>query len=280
VTDSGHVQGKDSLSEAHDFMSSYGRSHNWGNQKDSFDRVTKGSSNSEIASKASSVSAAYTQAASVSQEARTSYDKSQRYEEAALLRDSSGVSIGENLSQPFVNYVNAEQRKLAAGGVASTWNPTRGLASTPDQRAEQAFYEKGFIAAERDRIASGVEPSLVAPTAAGISRPSANTQTKVRAVAEGGIAALQARGLPFDASVPTAETVQEGRNGVGSILQYEANRVGGVVNSRATEFNRVKKSISPNPQETLDRIVGPQPTISEAFYRGVVETLSPSKSKK
>ncbi len=250
--ETGSASGSDSLGQTQDFLSQFARSHNWGEQREAFNRAVHNTSNGSLASKADSISASYSSAASVSQEARKSYDEAQRFETAASLRDSNGVSVAENLSQPFVNFVLGEQRKLAATGIQPDWNPTRGQATTPNQRAEQTFYVGQFVKAEEARIREGAEPSFaLTPSPAGIARPSANSQAKVQSIGEDGQAAIGRRGLPGIGDVEG--TIDDTRRGIAARRQYEAERVGGYINSRATEFNRVKGTLSPQPKETLRR---------------------------
>lgn len=251
VTDSGSASGSDSLSKAQDFLASFGRQHNWGQQKESFDRATHNTSNSDLKSKADTVSASYSRAASVGQEARQSYETAQRFEEAASLRDSNGVSITENESQRFQNFAMGEVRKLTAMGIPHEWNPTR-QATSPGEIAERDHYIREFTQARMEQIKDGVEPSMIEPTPAGMSRPGANTQTKVHQLSDDGIAAVRARGLPVGPDI-------EGRIGgdrweVAAGVQANADRIGAYVNRRATEFNRVQKTLSPNPNTTMDNV--------------------------
>jgi len=260
---SGQISGSNSLSEAKDFLSSFARSNNWSQQKDAFDKVVQNASNSDIASKAASVSAAYTRANSVSEEARTAYDTSQRLEEAASLRRNESASVSENDSQRFVQFVQRQQAIIAAGGGRPTWNPTRELATTPEQRAEQAYYVTKFIAAENDRIAAGVEPSLVGPTPAGIVRPSANTQVKIRNLAASEAASADSRGLPRNENVPTAaENYEVNRARVGAV-SAGATMVEERVDSRQKAFAKVTPTLSPQPQTTLDNVKKANPVTDE-----------------
>ena len=254
VTESGSVSGSDSLSEAKDFLDQYGRSHSWGTQKDAFDKIAQSSSNTALASKARTVSETYNKANGVAQEARTAYDQSRRYEEAASLRDSEGVSVAGNLSQRYVRYVAGEQARLAAGGVRSTYNPTRGLALSPDDRNEEAYYIKRFVAAERDRIGAGVEPQLVAPTPAGLIRPAASTQSKIHALATGGEAAIDGRPMPVSPNVPSAATVYAVNRARVGAEATGAERVEERVDAREKAFAKVTPTLSPQPQTTLDNV--------------------------
>ena len=250
-TDTGAASGSDSLSKAQDFLASFGRQHNWGQQKESFDRATHNTSNSDLKSRADTVSASYSRAATVGQEARQSYETAQRFEEAASLRDSNGVSITENESQRFQNFAMGEVRKLTAMGIPHEWNPTR-QATAPGEIAERDHYIREFTRARMEQIKAGVEPSMIEPTPAGLSRPGANTQTKINQLSDDGTAAVRARGLPVGPDIEGR--IDADRWEVTAGVQANADRIGGYVNRRATEFNRVQKSISPNPKETLDRV--------------------------
>jgi conjugal transfer mating pair stabilization protein TraG len=120
-TTTGTASGTNGLSEAKDFLEQQAKSQNWGQQRDSFYRATGNSSSSELAARSASLSASYSRANSVAQEARTAYETANRLEDAASLRDSNGVSLSENLTQPFVNFVLGEQRTMP--GITPDWNP-------------------------------------------------------------------------------------------------------------------------------------------------------------
>ena len=250
---SGDARASYNVGKAKDILTTYGRTNNLNDQRENFDRAVHNTSDSSITSKADTVSASYTRAASVSQEARTSYDQSQRFEQAASLRDSSGVSVAENASQRFVNYVLAEQGKLSAMGIQTSWNPTRGQAVTPDQLSEQGFYVRKFVQAENERIASGVEPSLVEPSPAGIVRPTGNTQSKIQNMGEAGIAAMHSRGLPAAPGGTSAGELNERRTNFDASYAAGRRDVGGIIDAGEKELEPVGSRLSSDPGETLRR---------------------------
>jgi hypothetical protein len=144
---------------------------------------------------------------------------------------------------------------------------------TPNERAERDFLVGEFSKDLMEQIRSGVEPQMMVPTPAGISRPSANTQTKVHQLSEDGVAAVRARGLPVGPDIEGRIDDDRGEVAVG--VQANANRIGGYVNRRATEFNRVQKTLSPNPKETLDNIDSANPTYVEDRVKAGVKSLWP-----
>lgn len=200
------------------------------------------------------MSASYTKAESVANEARTSYETAERLENAASLRDSNGVSLSENLTQPFVNFVLAEQRAMP--GIAPDWNPTRGQAVTPAEIAERDFYIAEFIKAEQAKVVAGIEPSFVEPTPAGIARPSANTQARVRMAGASGIEQIEQTPLPVDGDLRSRADIDEVRGHRRETVAAGGRSVGGAVERREAAFDRVISTISPNPQETLDNVLG------------------------
>ena len=250
---SGDARASYNVGKAQDILTTYARTNNLNEQRENFDRAVHNTSDSSITSKADSVNASYTRAASVSQEARTSYDQSQRFEKAASLRDSSGVSVAENASQRFVNYVLAEQGKLSAMGIQTSWNPTRGQAVTPDQVSEQSFYVRKFVEAENARVASGVEPSLVEPSPAGIVRPTGNTQSKIQNMGEEGIAAMHSRGLPAAPGGTSAGDLNKRRTNFDANYAEGRRDVGGIVDVGEKELEPVGRGLSSDPKETLRR---------------------------
>ena len=279
VTDGAGASGTDSLSEAKDFLQQYGKTHNWGQQKDAFDRVTQTSSNSDLSSQARSVSAAYTKANSIAREARTAYDEAQRYETAAGLRETSGASVSQNLSQQFVDYVHRQQAILrSTGGAPPVYNPTRGLASTPEAQREEAYFIKGFVAEQNAKIKAGVEPSLVQPTSAGIVGPSASTQSKIATIGTGSMASVEVRGLPANPNVPTAAqvyTVNQARVGAADAGIAKVNER---VDSRDRAFQKVTPTLSPEPEKTLENVMGKDDRwLGRKLWDGAKEAYLPEK---
>ena len=257
-TSSSTTTGTADVGKAREILASAAESKDFRDQRDDFNRAVRSTGDSSILAKANTASAAYTQAATRSQEARTSYDEAQRFEKAASLRDSEGVSVSGNLSQRFVEYVHGEQRKLAAGGAyadgTKPWNPTRELASTADEQQQQAFFIRGFIQSERARVSAGVEPSLVSPTPAGIVRPSANAQSKIHPVSVGSVSSTG--GIPATAG-PVGGSLDAGRAAFSR--EFASGRaVGGQVIERgAGDLRTVTRGVSTDPRKTV-RSVGPK----------------------
>jgi hypothetical protein len=224
------------------------------------------------------VSASYTKAESVTNEARTSYETAERLENAASLRDSNGVSLSENLTQPFVNFVLAEQRAMP--GIAPDWNPTRGQAVTPSEVAERDFYIAEFIKAEQARVVAGIEPSFVEPTPAGIARPSANTQARVRMAGASGIEQIEQTLLPVDGDLRSRADIDEVRGDRRETVAAGGRSVGSAVKHREEAFERVRPSITPNPKETLDNVIGKDDrSYLDKLGDGLNDAFGPDKSK-
>ena len=253
-TTTGTATGSNSLSEARDFLEQQSKTQNWGQQRDSFIRATGNSSSSDLAARSASVSASYTKADSVAQEARTSFETANRLEDAASLRDSNGVSLNENLTQPFVNFVLGEQRAMP--GITPGWNPTRGQAITKDEVAERDFYITEFIKSEEAKIRAGVEPSFAEPTPAGIARPSANTQAQVARIGASGIEAVSATPVPLSDDLRSRDQIDDVRDDRRELVGVGGRYVSGGVERREEAFERVRPTITPNPQETLDNVMG------------------------
>lgn len=253
-TTTGTAAGTNSLSEAKDFLEQQARSQNWAQQRDSFFRSSANTSSSELAARSTSMSASYTKANAVAEEARTAYETALRLENAASLRDSNGVSMAENLTQPFVNFVLREQRAMP--GITPDWNPTRGQAVTPNEIAERDFYIAEFIKAEKEKVVAGVEPSFVEPSPAGIARPSANSQANVRRVGAQGIEQVASTPLPVSRDLRSRDDIDALRQDRTTIVGAGGRYVGGAVERREEAFDRVRPNISPNPQETLNNVIG------------------------
>jgi conjugal transfer mating pair stabilization protein TraG len=253
-TTTGTATGTNGLSEAKDFLEQQSRSQNWGQQRDSFFRATANSSSSDIAARSASLSASYSRANSVAEEARTAYETANRLENAASLRDSNGVSLAENLTQPFVNFVLAEQRAMP--GITPDWNPTRGQATTPAEIAERDFYIAEFVKSEEAKIRAGVEPSFVEPTPAGIARPSANTQSQVGRLGAAAVADVGSTPVPEADDLRSRGDIDALRDDRGGTVAAGGRYVGGALDRREEAFERVRPTITPNPQETLDNAIG------------------------
>lgn len=176
-----------SLANAKDYLDGVSRSQNWASTSGAYHRIAETSRDERVASLARSMTASYTQAQGLTRESRVSEETAQRFEEAASLRRSEGLSTSENLNQPFVNYVLDQQRQAtsATGGqlVPQTWNPTRGVAVTPQERAEQAMWMERFTKSETDRIREGVADDLVDPAPANLVVPRMTTPGTVQAQA-------------------------------------------------------------------------------------------------
>lgn len=267
----------DSLSEARDILSNIAKSENWSDQRDSFLRASKNTSNSSLRSRADNVGSSLSRANSSAQEARRSYEEASRFDRASSLRDSSGVSLSENLSQPFFEYVQREQERTGPHGVSHAWNVSRGIARTPDEIAERDFYIQKFIKQREDLVRSGVEPELLAPVPAGISRPGASTQAGIRKLYE-----HQSGSVPGDGAIGPAPTsdYQLGRarsDRVGTVEKagaYVDDRLG----AREEAFKVPASKLSQTPAETIknvDRAVDKQHPRNwvERQVDGVADTL-------
>ena len=275
-TSSGQASANDSLSEVKDFLQNQSKTQNWGEQRDSFYRATANSSSSDLAARSASLSASYARANSVAQEARTSFETAHRLESAANLRDSNGVSLAENLTQPFVNFVLGEQRRMP--GITAAWNPTRGQAITPDEVAERDFYIAEFIKAEEAKVRAGVEPSFVEPVPAGIVRPSANLQAQVARIGVEGLAAVSATPVPVNPNVRTTAEIDGLRDDRRDLVGAGGRHVGGTLERRGKAFERIKPAISPNPQETLDNVLGKDDrSYAKKTWEGIKQVLGPDE---
>ena len=199
--------------------------------------------------------------------------------DTASLRDSNGVSLSENLTQPFVNFVLAEQRAMP--GIAPDWNPTRGQAVTPAEVAERDFYIAEFIKAEQAKIVAGIEPSFVEPTPAGIARPSANTQARVRIAGASGIEQIEQTPLPVDGDLRSRADIDEVRGDRRETVAAGGRSVGGTVERREEAFERVRPTITPNPQETLENVIGKDDRgITETTIEGIRDVFGSQSPKR
>lgn len=169
------------LSEGRQYLSQLGASQGWNDSRDAFMRSSASSNRQDIASRVSGMSTALNKSQGLSREATRYYDEGHRLERASSLTDSNGVSVSDNLSQEFVNYVLGEQQRLGAMGIQPAWNPTRNMPNTPEEVREKDFYMDRFIDSKAEQIRNGVGP-MEQPTSAGIIHPSVNTQAGVAAV--------------------------------------------------------------------------------------------------
>lgn len=183
VTGSRALSGTTSASRQADsadqFLQQLAESQDWATSMDAFRRASVGSSRQDISAAASGMSSSFERTNTLTRQAVESFERARRYEEAATLRDSSGVSMAENVTQEFVEYVLREQSKMPGGIGGFAWNPTRGLPRTPEETREKDFWVGTFFREKAARIAAGVEDRLVRPTPAGIMAPSANTQVSI-----------------------------------------------------------------------------------------------------
>ena len=253
--DTKSLSADNSLSQARDYLETVSQNQNWADQRDAFNRASASSSRSDISSRADAVSTAFTKSKTLSEEARESYDTGQRLENAATLRDSTGASLSENLSQEFVNFVMREQRQMP--GMRPTWNPSRGMPQTSEQVAEKDAYMRVFVARKEEAIRSGVEDQLIEPSPAQIYRPSVNRQAGVSAAAAADAANIP--GAPSEGGTAVPLRSGDGLTAIRTERDLAVESVGvepfvgGRLHQREGEATRVKPSISNNPQDTMDR---------------------------
>lgn len=271
-TEGGSIGADNSLSAAKDYLEQVSRQQNWADQRDAFMRSSASSSEVDVRANAEALSSSLTNSNSLSREAREAYEASQRFEEAASLRDSNGISVGENLTQDFVNFVLHEQRRMP--GVVPDWNPTRGMPQTADQKKEAGWYMEQFIEQRREQIETGISPALAEPTVAGVIGPSVNSQAGIDRAAAAGRASIPSdRG---ETAVPLRSTEHLGLIRAGRDQQVETigdhPGVGGRLAHRESEADRVGNSITNNPKDTLDGLRS-QADISDGNFiqRGVAE---------
>lgn len=170
------------LSSAQDFVEQLARTNNWSSQRESFNRAVQTSSNSDIRSLGQTVTTSYNEAQSLERQSRDYHEQSGRYEEQASLAERAGVSVGENLSQRFMDFVANEQTKQHWQRFA--WKPmTHGDASTPEQIAERDYWIDRFLVKYEDDLKNGIVPSLEDVGPAQIVRPGVSTQAGLRKAA-------------------------------------------------------------------------------------------------
>lgn len=178
-----------------------------------------------------------------------------------------------------MNFVLAEQRAMP--GIAPDWNPTRGQAVTPAEVAERDFYIAEFIKAEQAKIVAGIEPSFVEPTPAGIARPSANTQARVRIAGASGIEQIEQTPLPVDGDLRSRADIDEVRGDRRETVAAGGRSVGGTVERREEAFERVRPTITPNPQETLENVIGKDDRgITETTIEGIRDVFGSQSPKR
>jgi hypothetical protein len=165
-------------------------------------------------------------------------------------------------------------------GSRRTGIPTRGQAITPAKIAERDFYIGEFIKAEEAKIRAGVEPSFVEPSPAGIARPSANTQAQVARLGAGGIAQVGSTPVPVDAGLRSREQIDDLRGDRGEVVGAGGRYVGGALERREEAFERVRPTITPDPQQTLDNVIGKDDrSYLDKLGDGLNDAFGPDKSK-
>ena len=235
------------VGKANEILASVAKSANFNDQRDSFNRAVRSTGDSAITAKADTTTASYTQAASTTQEARKSYETSQRLEQAASLRRSNSVSVSENDSQEFAQFANREIAIQRAGGHTPAWRgPTTELAVTPQQLGEQSDLVQKFVAYKEQQIAAGVEPSLIAPSAGGIVRPSANAQSKIHPP----VGVVGSGGLPA-ATGPDGGPLDAGRAAFARDFQSSGQRGSGILEGGLKGLRRETSGVSNDPSLTL-----------------------------
>lgn len=251
-TESGSLSSAADISKAKDFLDNVSRTQNWSEARDSFWQAASRSSNGELSSKAQSISSSLTRAASLSREARQSYDNGQRLSESAQAVERDGISLSSNLSQEFVDYVLKEQATTPY--LHYTWNPTRGNPNTPQEQSEMSIFMDRFLSDRIERIKKGFDDQSVSATPAGLEGPSANSQAGVAQLGAKWATDPSSRALP-DSGAPTEALVEGGRAYQQSILEYGKDRVEPRLRSRVQAMGKASGSlVSGRPQETFDKV--------------------------
>jgi len=250
--DSSHTTsttGREDYAKADEIVASVAKSANFNDQRDSFARAIKSTGDSSITSKADSATASYTRASSASQEARQSYEQSQRYEQSAALRRGNSLSVTTADSQEFANFANAEIREQRAGGHTPAWRgPTTELAVTPRQLAEQSTLVQKFVAVKEAQIASGVEPSLVAPSSGTIVAPSRNSQSRIHPP----LSVVGSGGLP-PASGPGGGSLDDARASVTRDVAGAGRELSPVLQHGERDLRSRTSGVTASPGTTLDQ---------------------------
>ena len=274
------VGASSAVAQAQDLLASVSRSQGWTSTREGFFRATANSTSSNIRARSESLSSSYTEANAVAREARQAYETARRYEEASTLRDSEGVSISDNLSQRFVNFVLSEQHRTP--WLEHDWNPTRGMPVTRDEIIERDMYLDKFLETEKARIAAGVTDDKGPPTAAGLVGPSANTQSRVAGFGAMGRASIASTPVPRPDTLRSPGEVYRGRGDVaGAVAEKGEERLGGYLEGRKQAFEGVDRNLSDVPQLTMDNVVGKdQRSLWDSTLDGAKSILTPKKDEK
>jgi conjugal transfer mating pair stabilization protein TraG len=274
------VGASSAVAQAQDLLASVSRSQGWTSTREGFFRATANSTSSNIRARSESLSSSYTEANAVASEARQAFETARRYEEASTLRDSEGVSISDNLSQRFVNFVLSEQARTP--WLAHDWNPTRGMPTTRDEIMERDMYLDKFLEAEKARIAAGVTDDKGPPTAAGLIGPSANSQSRIASFGAMGRASITSTPVPRPDTLRSPGEVYRGRGDVaGEVAEKGEERLGSYLEGRKQAFEAVDKNLTDVPQQTMDNVVGKDDrNVGETFVDGLKDITGIGKPKK
>jgi conjugal transfer mating pair stabilization protein TraG len=243
----------DRLSKARTFLEQRSSTENWSDNREAYHRASVATNNESLRSLARSSQASYTQSATLSHSARIAEERAQRFSEAAQWRESNGVTVSENLSQPFVNFVLAEQERNAAVGLSpGDWNPTRGAAVTDQEKAEEAVYIKKFIESRVEAIRNGVADDLVDVAPAGITGPAVSSQADVRALADHSMSRIA--GNRMGSGAETVANIMTDRSDIQDGVISGTASVETRLQSRERVLRKPTDAIERNPGQTIQKL--------------------------
>ncbi len=238
-------------SKIQDALESWSTNRSWSDNRDTFERSVSTSSRSDVSSNASGISRSLSEAQSFSREARRFYEAADRLESRWSTHESEGVNGSLNTSDAFLAFARAE---IAATPLvyrnfdpadASHWQSV-----DPQLTLERNLLLSRYVSRAGASMRDEVEQQLAAPTAAGLERPSINSDADVRG---GGM--NQGDPTPTSQGYARAEQLSEQAQMIRSaVAEAQANGASIVRQGRRARDTEINVATSGPDLEAVERV--------------------------
>ncbi len=234
------------------FLKNFAEDNRWAEQREAFKNASVQTSDGELRTLASALTANFEQGRSLAHEARTYYDQADRFEESQRLYSRGGAEVSNNVSQALLEFAITERERTPEmfenfdprSGAA--WNVQGGLVA-----AERALMVEKFMQNFEAQIKADAQASQ-APSAIGIEGPRSVTQARLRHDFEQASLRVDDR-EPGDGPAMSADEItdafRERAEGLDAGVAYVRPRV----NHGEARADGVTSRVGRNPADVLRR---------------------------
>ncbi|MDO6414399.1 conjugal transfer protein TraG N-terminal domain-containing protein [Sphingomonas sp. BIUV-7] len=182
-----------------DTASTWARDNHWDRSSDAFQRAATETTNSQLSSSASGISASRTKSTEASREAARYMDAGSRLEKSHSLRDSDGISTSVALQDRMRTWARAEMdaHHEIYGPASQRFDPDRRddwTTSDPQISGQRERLIGRFIASYRDELRSEADAYIKAP-AMDVQGPAVRSTAGVERAARGDLGQVGGAGV-------------------------------------------------------------------------------------